>query len=74
MIDGDETATTEWNKCINDGIGEATNKFCASIDESSDSSSRVTGNYVSAQKGVGRLSKRKKIRVLKNEILVSIII
>ena len=66
IIDGDETAIMEWKICINDGIGEATKKLCTSIDESSYSSSRVTGNYVSAYNGVDGLRKREKIRALKN--------
>ena len=66
MIDGDETYIMQCNKFINDGIGEATKKLCTSIDESSDSSSRVTGNYVSAYNGVDGLRKREKIRALKN--------
>ena len=55
----------EWNKYINDGIGEGTKKLCASIDESSDISSRVTVNYISAYKGVDGIRKSNKIRVLK---------
>ena len=55
----------EWKKCINGGIGEATKKLCASIDKSSDDSSRVTGNYVYAYKVVDGLKKRNKRRVLK---------
>ena len=65
MIDGYKTAIMGWNKYINNGIGEVTKKLCASIDESSYSSSRVTGIYVSSYKVVDRISKRKKIRVLK---------
>ena len=65
MIDGYKIAIMEWNKYINNGIGEGTKKICASIDESSYSSSRVTGIYVSSYKVVDRISKRKKIRVLK---------
>ena len=55
----------EWNKYINDGIGEGTKKLCASIDESSYSSSRVTKIYVSSYKVVDGMSRRKKRRVLK---------
>ena len=66
MIDGDEIAIMEWKIFINDGIGEATKKLCASIDESSDSSSRVTGNCVSAYNKVDGLRKREKISALKN--------
>ena len=65
MIDGDEIAIMGWKICINDGIGEATKKLCASIDESIDSSSRVTGNCVSAYNGVYGLRKRDKISALK---------
>ena len=62
---GDEIAIMEWKKCINDGIGEATKKICALIDESSDSSSRVTGNCVSAYNGVDGPRKKEKISALK---------
>ena len=60
MIDGYGTAIMEWNKYINNGIGEGTKKLCASIDESSDISSRVTGIYVSSYKVVDVISKREK--------------
>ena len=65
MIDEDKTAIMEWNKSINDEIGEATKKHCASMDKSSEISSRVTGNYVYDYKGVDRLRKSKKRRVLR---------
>ena len=65
MIDGDETYIMQCNKFINDEIGEATKKHCASLDKSSEISSCVTGNYVYDYKGVDRLRKSKKRRVLR---------
>ena len=65
MIDGDETYIMQCNKFINDEIGEATKKLCTSIDKSSDISSRVTLNYISAYKGLDGIRKSNKIRVLK---------
>ena len=65
MVNGYEIAIMEWKKCINDGIGEATKKICALIDESSDSSSLITGNCVSAYNGVDGPRKKEKISALK---------